>query len=173
MIKKIFRKWTLFVIAPLFMVGWLFILSYINLISFAFNYYDYLPKKFLFIKIVKVKPARKSMALTYLKGTIDEIEENYIPSDKDLYNSLIGQQGKVLDVLYNKNMTKTFIQGETLRVIDGTTTFISLLNVIIALSVLIYLPIILIFCFLYNKSIILFKYQEKKVNKHSLLKINY
>ena len=167
MIKKRFRRWTLFIVIPLFLVGWIFLLSYISLISFACNYFDYVPRKFTVIEIGKIESRRKTTGFTYLKGTIDGVEENYTPGDKDIIINLVGLQGKVLDVLYNKSMTETFVQGQTLRVIDGSTTFTSLIKIISILTFLIYFPITLILVFLYNKSIILYVHHDTNLKLNS------
>lgn len=158
-----FKRWSLILLIPHMLVGWLFLFSYIGMMIKVVSWDDYAPATFV-VTSHEETTMRRGHHVTYLRGSIGEHDESYTPPGLVSLQDLRQHYpiGTRTEVLYDPDASRTFLQGQTLRVISpeglqGALKFVVIYTCIFvipwsAFAVLLYRRSALLFSFPANGS---------------------
>src|SRR5690349_17718417 len=114
-----FRRWTLIVVIPHAMMGWLFLIPFLGMLSTVWSRSDFQPATFVVTGHHETS-GRHQGRWPYLQGTVDGHREVHRPSGllsmEELRQAF--PMGTQLEVLYHPNASGVMMQGQTLRVIS-------------------------------------------------------
>ena len=129
---KQFKLWSCVLIAVVSIVGYLFAFAFINSIVKIVNSADYSDDIFVVtgahFRNGNGAGGSRSMTHNWLQGNVSGNDELYIDSRISAALSLEDilryfPIGSEINILYNKNLTRTVVQGETLRVLPRNYDF--------------------------------------------------
>lgn len=155
--RQRFRRGLLILLIPHAVMGWLFLVSYVGMVAKIAAWSDYGPAMFV-VSGYKDYNARRGARWSYLRGVIAGREEDYNPPGHLSLADLQQQYptGTAIEVLYDPNGSRTFVQGQTLRVItrDGLT---GALRFVIGYTIIFVLPWSAFAYLVYVRSSLLFR----------------